>query len=374
MAVDDNKLPNRDIWLLPLIAAATLVIMLLAAEATARVMFVEQPDNQCKRPDPVIGYKMAANCQSNMKAAEGSWYTVRYNDCGFRSPDSCLPLSADSRRIAFVGSSLTAGLLVPWQNSVAGRLARDLTDKCHSHVEAQNLGGIAYRGKALVERMHEALMLNPQLVISLIMPFDVESLSLSDAPDSDSANDNTTSDDNGADLGVIKRIQAVINHSRTIVVLEHYLFRNTALYVRLYLRYGDKADFLRQPLSPQWQARLKVLDKTIAAMAQQSHAAHVPFLIAFVPQEAQLYILASHRTRKGIDPHLLATSIKAIADRHGVKFADMSDILAEQADPVDLYFQVDAHPSEAAQSIVADQLVQYVATMPAFTGCNGGNQ
>ena len=55
------------------------------------------------------------------------------------------------------------------------------------------------------------------------------------------------------DTSLMKRVESSIDQSRAVVAAQHMLFENVDEYVSLYLRYGDKADFLRPPFGPVWQ-------------------------------------------------------------------------------------------------------------------------
>ena len=87
-----EKLPRRDIVLLPLISMLTLLCMLAGAEVITRIVWPEQIVNSCQVPDPSLGFRYRPNCSSTMKSAEGPWYTNDYNECGYRSAASCGPV------------------------------------------------------------------------------------------------------------------------------------------------------------------------------------------------------------------------------------------------------------------------------------------
>jgi hypothetical protein len=362
------KLPQRDLWLLPLVAVMTVVVMLAAGEIGTRAMFVEQEHDACLVPDPPSGLRAAPNCTSRMKAAEGPWYTNTYNDCGYRSPDSCAPVLNGTRRIALVGSSVTAGYLTPYDETVAGRLRADLSAYCHASVQAQNLGGAGDSGLLWVRRMDEALRLHPQLALTLVTPFDLESLNPTNVPNAAVA---PAANAVQPHVSLQKRLFETLKHSRLVLALQHYLFRKIAVYLPLYLQYGDKADFLRPPFSPAWKSRLRALDTIISELADRAHRAGVAYMLVFVPQQAQLVLLAGHEIPPGIDPAALGHALAAMAARHDILFVDASEVLRRQPDPVNLYYQVDAHPTGESQMIIADDLAQRIVggLVPTFADC-----
>lgn len=357
-----EDLPRRDIWLLPLIAVLTLLSLLAGAEVTSRVVWPAQMTNSCRMPDASVGFRYRPNCSSRMKTPEGPWYTNTYNACGYRSDAPCGPLPAGSRRIAFIGSSLTEGYLVEYPNTIAAGVAADLTKRCGAPVEVQNLGGIGYGGARLLLRMDEALSLRPDAIVYLTNPFDIEEI----LPHQSSSGNNAT------EIGLQRRVFGKLKESRALVMAQHFMFRNPSIYLPLYLRYDDKADFLRPPFTAKWQERLQAQDKLVEALAGRAHRAGVPFMLAFVPQEAQVALMAGRTVPQGIDPDALPAAMSAIATRHGGWFADTSVALRTVPSPERLFYQVDGHLSGKGQPIAASYIAKRLAEEPGgpFTDCH----
>jgi hypothetical protein len=229
-------------------------------------------------------------------------------------------------------------------------------------VEVQNLGGPGYIGQRLFARMDEALELRPDTVLLLITPFDVE-----DASVGNSAAEKP-------DSSIQKQFFDALKGSRALSMAESFLFRDPSVYVPLYLRYGDKADFLRPPFSLRWQERLRVLDRLIGRIADQAHRANVPLMVAFVPQEAQVAMMAPGRASPpGIDPEALPAAIEAITVHHGAEYADTTHALSAQSMPERLYYQVDGHLSGTGQPIAAASIARSLADRPdgPFGTCHG---
>ena len=40
--------------------------------------------------DPVLGTRFVPNCKARYKSGEGPWAENDYNECGYRSKESCL--------------------------------------------------------------------------------------------------------------------------------------------------------------------------------------------------------------------------------------------------------------------------------------------
>ncbi len=361
-------IPRHDFWLLPLVSVATIVVMLLGAELTARAAWPEQMVNACRMSDPQVGNRYRGHCTSRLKTAEGPWVTNDYNDCGYRSPTSCGPVPAGTRRVAIIGTSLAEGYMVEYPDTIGARLAVDLTRMCQQSVEVQNLGANFYGGRLLVPRMAEALRLRPDQVVLVLAPFDLDAELRDGDPVRVTPN---AADPTMLTGGLQQRVFGALKQSRTLTVAQHFLFQNPSVYLPLYLRYGDKADFLRQPFSPNWQKRLRHFDALMGQLANQAHASGVPLTFAFIPQEAQIALMAGRRVPPGIDPSALQAALRAIAGRWGVGFIDASLMLLTQRTPERLYYQVDGHLSGRGQPLAAAAIAQALANTPGgpFTRC-----
>ena len=365
MALALGGLPRRDLWLLPLISLTTVAVLLIGAEIAARAIWPEQLANSCRLNDPDIGVRYQANCSARMKAPEGPWYVSAYNDCGYRSDASCGPLPAGHRRIALLGSSLSEGYLVPYQQTIAARIEADLTRSCGAPVEVQNLGALASFGDQLLLRMDEALNLHPSTVLLVAAPFDLED-------DLDPALGQPP-----AEASLTVRAVKALKDSRALVMTQHYLFHDPSIYLPLYLRYGDRADFLRPPFSEKWRERLRALDKIVAGLATRARHASVPFVFVFIPQEAEVALMADGRSAPpGIDPAALPAAIGAIAARHGASFIDTSLGLRRDPAPEHFYYIVDGHLSDKGQPVAGAYIAQRLAADDggAFSDCASPSQ
>ncbi|HEY1502874.1 MAG TPA: SGNH/GDSL hydrolase family protein [Stellaceae bacterium] len=362
MALALGDLPRRDLWLLPLISLLTICVPVGGAELAARLIWPQQLANSCRLADPKVGVHYRPNCSATMKTSEGPWYVSAYNDCGYRSDASCGPLPPGHRRIALLGSSLSEGYLVPYRQSIAARIETDLTHSCGAPVEVQNLGAMAAFGDQLLPRMDEALRLHPSAVLLVVAPFDLEE-------DLDPAIGPSP-----PKTGLPERVIQKLKDSRAIEMTQHYLFANPSIYVPLYLRYGDRADFLRPPFTEKWRERLQILDRIIAGLAARAQAANVPFALVFIPQEAQIALMAPGQSAPpGIDPAALPDAIGAIAMRHGASFIDTSLRLRDDTAPERFYYAVDGHLSDKGQPAAGNYIAHRLASDDGstFSDCAG---
>ena len=304
----DRRLPRRDYVLLPLLILFTVAALGLASEGLLRVAWAQQEQDTClAQRDGVNGHR--ANCVSMMKTAEGPWAEYRYNECGYRNPEPCGPKPAGAVRVAVVGSSLSGGAFVSYADSFAGRAARELSRACGRPVEFQNLGGFGFAWGKIGTQVAPALALHPDAIVMAMMPFDL-------ARPYQPAVDVPQPPAQAVSPVSLAGVQALVAGSRVVRVAQHYLFGDIARYTDLYV--------LRAP------------------MAEQAHAAGVPFVLAFAPQRAQLELLG-RADAGGLQPDLLTRALRDMARRHGIVFVDLSREWRGRADRNALYYRVDGH-------------------------------
>ena len=343
--------------------------MLFGAEIATRVFWPEQKINSCAAPDTALGFRYRSNCSSKMKTAEGPWYTNVYNECGYRSDSTCAAAPRGTRRIALIGTSIGEGYLVEYPHTIGASLAADLTSMCGAPVEVQNLAAKGYMDQRLIIRMREALTLRPDAVLLVVLPFDIYEQPIGGKASEVGGAPPKVGKVSGY-AGLQKHVANWISESRAIVIAQHFLFRNPAIYLPLYLRFGDKADFMRPPFTSAWEARLRHFESLLGDLADLAQAVHVPMMLAFAPNQAEINAMSSSGSRKEIDPYALPRALESIAIRHGVEFKDTSDALLAVSTPTSLYYQVDGHPSGVGQPIIARAIAhQFVSAVNAFRTC-----
>jgi hypothetical protein len=354
-------LPRRDYIILPLLSLLTVLTLFTAAEVVSRLTFVQHEADACMMPDRQLGTRFRPNCTSRVKAAEGPWVTNSYNNCGYRTPQPCGPKPNDAVRIAVLGSSVAQGYLVPYRQTFAARAAQQLSQDCRTPVEFQNLASIGYIWNRLADRVDDAIALHPDAAVIVMVPFDLQQNAVAADDQQDGQNH---------DPAPLKRLDALIVNSRAVVVAQHFMFRQPDLYTKLYLGYGDRADFLRPPFTPAWQDRLQRFDRLMAGIADRFHTAGVPLLLVYVPERAQAALLSAHQSPPGVDPYALPRQIGDIARQHGIRFVDLSPTMSRTQDAAALYYPVDGHLSGQGAGVLADLLTRHLReTVPLLAKC-----
>jgi hypothetical protein len=368
----EPKLSRRDLIILPCLSLLTVLMLLIGCEAAARFFFPLSEEDTCIVSDSNIGFRFRPNCTAHMKVAEGPWVTNQYNECGYRTHSSCAPPPAGTARIAVIGASASLGLFVNYDQTFATRTAVELTRRCHRPVEIQNLGRQICSPACVFHRMDEALALHPDVVVLSISPHDLETMAhqevvdryLPIAPTRPSLMDRNK----GADA---KRLQKLVTGSRSVIAVEHFLFQDPATYLKMYLVYGDKADFLRPPFTAAWQHRFADFDLILGEMAAKAHAANVPFVLVEIPSLAQISILSLHNPPAGVDAYAINRELAAISARHGVQFVDVLDTFRNTPASNKDFYMVDGHLNADGEALISAPLADKLAEsgIPVLSGC-----
>jgi hypothetical protein len=371
-----ETLPRRDYFILPLLSLLTVFLMFVISEATTRALWYAHEENACViSDDPVDGYRIRPNCTARTKGAESPWVTYRFNECGYRSNTSCGPVPPGTLRIAILGASVSQGLNMPYEDTYFARSAEQLSQLCGRPIDVQNLGKPRASPIYAYRRVQDALTLKPDVVLFLLAPFDLEQqIDPKALAERDDPAHRVVTTDVYEPLSLMRRIQLLITDSRTALVAEHFLLRNRDTYLRLYLHYGDKADFLRQPFTPLWQRRFADMDLIIGGMADKFHTAGVPFIVIPVPSRAEAALLSSPAVPAGVDPFAYGHELEKIADAHGASYVDLMAPFSKIPDANSLFFIVDGHLADLGQKVVATSLTRKLVdgTIPAFAGCANG--
>jgi hypothetical protein len=372
-------LPKRDYFLLPLISLATILLIFGLSELLTRVIWAEHKEGSCTVVDPVAGDHFKPNCTIRTKNAEGPWTTYQYNECGYRSATSCGPKPPGTIRIAILGSSVSQALYVPYEQTYFARTASDLSRSCNHPVDVQNLGVPGSSPIYAYRRLPEAMALKPDVVFYLLAPFDLEQRI---DPQELAARNNPTRDESSTKSAVqltlspMKRMQQTLVESRTVLVAQHFLFQNRDTFLRMYMLYGDKADFLRQPLTPAWQQRFADVDLIIGDMSDKLRAAGIPLVVIPVPSRAEAALLSSRELPPHVDPSAFGHQIESIAAKHGADYVDLMQTFSDIPNSENLFYVVDGHATPEGQQVIAHVLSKKLldGDIPAFAHCAAPQQ
>ena len=376
----DNQpkhLPGRDTYILPLLSLTTIMLLLIGSELAARHYFFGQEVDSCQVKDARLGSRFLPNCTSRTKTDEGPWVTNHYNECGYRTNESCGPKPLNTIRIALIGSSVAQGWSAPYEQTFPARAAAELTSRCRKPVEVQNLGRENCSVVCMFRRTDEALALKPDVLLLAISPFDIETTVPIDVQHRyEPLRPGPSIAEGRQNRMLIKRIEKIITGSRTIVAIEHFIFQDPSTYLKMYMAYGDKADFLRPPLTSLWEQRLSNVDLLIGEMAEKAHSEGVKMVVIEVPNLPQVSALALPKSTPAIDPFLLNERLKIIASHHRVDFVDVLPTFMDTPGSNRLFYLTAGHLDGDGYALVSEVLVENLTKeeTSALSSCSGNTR
>src|SRR6185436_28765 len=131
----------------------------------------------------------------------------------------------------------------------------------------------------------EALAMRPDLVMFLTGSYDIEAVSAAERLANRNNPEYFRRQQGKAEAAgerpgnFLKKLVDLTVNSRAIVMVQHFLYSDRDTYTKLFMLYGDKADYVRLPLSPLWEKRLAVADMLLSDMARKVHDAGRPLLL-----------------------------------------------------------------------------------------------
>ncbi|MDB5399640.1 MAG: hypothetical protein JWQ55_1658 [Rhodopila sp.] len=354
------RLPRRDYVLLPLIFVITIVVLLVAGEVSARVIYPQADASEpCEYPTST-GFRYRPMCTSHSKVWEGPWVTQHFNACGYRAAESCAPRPAGSLRVVVVGSSTARGALVNYDESFAARASGVLSKQCGGVVDFQNLGSEPSDVDRIDLRMQEALALKPSAIVMTIGPFDL--IHLKDPPP-------TPGREAPPERFNLRTAVSMLRESRLFLLMQYHLYTDPSFQIRGFLLNDDPADYVRRPLSAAWQRRVSDLGDLLGRITVRTEPEHVPLLLFYLPERAQVALARLPSDPPGVDPFVLGSALDAEAGRFGVRFFDATKAFATAADFQSLFYLTDGHPKEGGHAALAGVVEQGLLSEPAFAVC-----
>jgi len=285
-----------------------------------------------------------------------------------------MPSPAGTERMAVLGSSTGFGFMVGFDHVWSVQAARAITAKCGRPVDVQSIVEVSKTGSHLgfgslndmARRLPEAIALHPTLVALPITPFD-----LADMPAGGfNPQQKPQTELELRRIGLMERARYLVSESRVMTVTQHFLYRDTKTYVWTYLHYGDRAAFLRPPMSPEWQARLVYLDAAVDYIAAQLKPTGTPLLVVLAPTEAQAYIIADKMEIPGVDAEAFGGAVAEIARRHGAIFADGAAAFQGVHDAQDDFYRVDGHFNAEGHELLGNVVAKAVLSAQPAGYCD----
>jgi GDSL-like Lipase/Acylhydrolase family len=366
-----RRLARHDFFLIPLLILVTAIVLFASAEIGTRIIWPAYHAAGCEvRNQQLDSVHSLPNCSVKDKIAEGPWVSYDYNACGYRTFDPCGPKPSGVLRVAFLGSSITQGYHVPYDETFAQLTTRALAATTALTVQNENLG---YQGLSPLQNYHkvpETLALHPDVVIYAVSPFDLEEKT--DPAQLAGRNNLALRFDRPAvtiHISPLKRLANLLQVSRTATIAQHFLYSNTDTYMRLSLSRGDKTDYLRTPLPPAWQARFADFALILTDMADRFREAGIPFVVVAIPSHQIGALLSSSEHPPHTDPFEFGRDLRTLAEQVGAVYVDGTEAMRDEAHSDRLFYLSEAHLNSAGHSLIAHALMDKLqsSVIPALT-------
>ncbi len=366
----EDKLPRRDLILLPLVVILVTAVFLGTAQFVAARVFAERGDEGCRsteRPGPP---RHTPNCQFQYKMPEGALVTYRFNECGFRSQAPCGPKPPGTLRVVLMGTSLTMGLGVSNEETFADRLQQQLTRACARPVEVENMGALT-RFSGLPDFAHDALALSPDVIVLTVLPFDLEQRAVV-AHQRKLEKQGILGRINGSwhDLALEMRQIAFVRAA------QHLMLLNRQFLYKTYLNGAGSKELMSVPPPPAGERKYADFDKMLAALAAGLKGSGVPLVVMTVPNRVAAALASDHSTLPATDPYQFGRIIGVIAVRNGAIPLDATPDFAKIPNAEQLYFPVDNHPIGAGHAVIAQALADRLTdgSIPQLSACHVSQQ
>ena len=363
------KLPARDYILIPLTSLLTIACMVVIAEMSSRAIWPEQTLNTCVEKDQFGILHAKPNCTSETKTAESPWVSYHFNACGYRTDAACGPKPAGAIRIVMLGSSISEGLHVVYDQTFAERTAKALEKATGRQVQIENLALATMSPLHVYRRLDEALALHPDLVVYAVAPLDLEhTIDPVELANRNNPLVTLSSPPTLAKNTPIKKLQNLLNDSRAFQIAQHFLFSNTETFLRLYMAYGDKADYLRHPLSAHWKGYFADFDLILADMGSRLNKAGIPFFVMAVPSRQAGALMSVAQRPPHSDAFLFGQEIQDMAARDDFEYVDAIREFSKTPDCDRFFYPVDLHITGEGHALLANVLLRklYASGIPAL--------
>jgi hypothetical protein len=364
---------RRGDWvLLPLLGLLTMALVAVSAELFARRTFTESAtglESCLVVNDLTTGVRGIPNSVCREKYLESPMVEFRLDGAGYRSGMVLGPKQPETFRIVLIGSSTAMGERVPFESTMAALLPAKLSHQTGRKVELYNEGMADGFPRNASLRFHDALEANPDLILWVLTPIDIERAGFTYAKNAF----NKPPPSNGL-MNSVKNatLDFIRKQGGTIVIgqaLRHWLYelQSQRQYIQSYLlnRPDDsEAGFLKAQLSPKWTDHVMEFDAYAADIAARARAAGVPLVATFAPNRAQAAMISLGEWPQGFDPYRLDHELQSIISAHGGIYIDILPAFRSVPGPEHLYYPLDGHPKAEGQALLADLLARKFADGP----------
>jgi hypothetical protein len=215
--------------------------------------------------------------------------------------------------------------------------------------------------------MNEVLAEQPDLILFIISPWDVEHASVLFSelprmrPDPSLL---TRIKTEPLRQSLPEAIEELRGHSRTAFWVQHLMLESQSQLVAATLMEGESAGFLRSDFDPAWQDHLREFDTQFARIAGSAAAAKVPVAGVLVPDRAEAEMIWMKAWPEGYDPYKLDRELNRIVSSLGGIYLDILPGFQNIPDPGNKYFPIDGHPDGNGHEMISELLAEALTASP----------
>ncbi len=361
---EKKGLPRRDWILLPAIGLLTVCTLLGVTELTARQIFYPSKSDMhsCLVLDPATGLRGVPNTTCWDKTFETPLIEYKFNSCGDRAGMECALKPKGVYRIVMSGASVAFGLRVEREKTFAALLGAQLSQATGGRVELYNQSVFAHATdwgdrRVVAHRLGKIMSAQPDLILVVISQQDIRTADTL-LPRGQEGNSLSL---RGwarikAELGAdsLKQLPAdMLNESRALYMLRHYLYESQSQYVKAWLMQGDTNGYLRAQLSQFWLKNLGLFDLYAGQVEERAQAGNAQFVVVLVPDRAQATMASMGEWPAGYNPYELGDQLRAITIRHGGFFIDLVPDFRNVPHPEQHFYPIDGHPDPEGSLMIS---------------------
>jgi len=361
----EPELRRSDWILLPMLGILTIVILAVSVELFARWIFPQLGTGPAGEDcmifsDPVTGSRGIPNCRVMEKIAEGPEFQYRFNNLGFRSDTDFGPKAPGTYRIVMLGTSTTMGMRVPINQTFAVLLPMELSRRTGRKIELYN-EAMPYRAPDVIaDHFSEVLNAKPDMVLWALNIGDVgnqgknKMLPIHDRKDSFSVRAWHRIQEARAAGSFMDLIRYIFRHTRTAVLLTHYLYNSRSQYIKASIL-TDK--YMTEPTQDQ-RIKLQQFDQDFARIESQASKEGVLLVVVLLPDHAQTDMILSQDLPPGVDPYESDREIRSIVTKHGGTYIDIFPDVRRHPELQYGYYNADGHPNALGHAIFTEVLAK----------------
>lgn len=385
-----EQLQLRDWVLLPALALLTISVIAFSTEMIARWLFPASQtglESCFVTNDPSGTAPARPNSVCSERLPEDDFVAeYKFNSRGDRDDLDLEAKRPGTFRIVMIGSSFAMGLFVPRDMSFAALLPQELSMRTGRNIEVYNEAkGGRYRGgpypiKDSIARFGEVLSAQPDMILWVITPMDIENSEMGTAQPGGSVSFTTVSEQhkrsNGFGINWDRLIKSIAQgrfdekaryrweQSRSSLMLKHFLIASESpnQYAESYLKNEDDAEFLKKEPSTEWQDLLRNFESQAEGFERKASSADVPFVAVFIPNRAQCAMISTNSWPSGYDPYKLDDELSTLIDNHGGTFIDILPEFRDIPYSEQYYFPVDGHLNAQGHAMIARLLSNQLAS------------